>query len=1284
MLSFTLLVLLSQTCPGYGTGVDGDLNVTSGRVIPNESFALAQSVAAGEAVVTLEAGAVLAKRLPGALVMLHQTQAMTASGVGATSPFNVSSLGVGGYELARVLSVSGASVTLQMPLQQGFAAPGAQLVFVPQYNKVTVSGAATLAASPWNGSSGGLLVLVATGAVQLDGVLDARAAGFRGGAENYGLFDDATMTCAPGAFSGESFALGAPTRSRLGVWTAGGGSVCSDNGGGGGANVGAGGTGGLAFFTPDYTPGATRGGAAALRTNAQLLFGGGGGGAYGDLTSQVATPGGAGGGIVFVRAVSMTGTGRIIVDGETALSSPSNGSGGGGAAGTIALELSSTLSCGLLTARGGGGGSSAPSHGVGGGGAGGRIQVRASALLTCPRDVFAGLAGDWPDGGRNFGFPTSATDPKSVGETGVDLGDGGCVPFLVDPVLTIHRPAEGELWVGSPFCFDGAANGATVSGSVDGQPLAAVAVLPTQQWRLCVTGDLPTGAHTLVVQMFDGNGAPMAEARAAFRSRSQPLGVGCGCDGAAGGDLGVLALALTLIGRRRTSATPSGANTARKREAGGIPARSRHCDRAASQKREARAASSSPLRCSLHERGKVEAARGPGSQETCPSEQSLCLLFPSERAEGPMRRLLLSLALVCGAPAFAQDVAVPLPPVDVPVPDAQAAPSSVTRSSPSGLVTLIDTAAHKGEAKDTAELLAPTPGAVLSDAGGVGQRKSLSLRGAGSTGVMVLLDGIPLTSPGTAVDLSRIPAVITERLEVLRGAASARYGPGALGGVVNLVTRRPTHGVSLTAEATWGNFGTALASASASGALWGGDGLVVVHGARSSGDFAFLYDEQPSYEGNPLTPLARNNNQASGAGALLRYRTELSPKWSLDVLGEGGADTRRLAGTVQNPTTDSSEDAAHGLLGARLTRRFEGGGEISALGWGRLEDSTLMGSPFGAGPWKQDQGAAGLDVAYSQLVFSRHGLSAAASLSTDWLRGPKGSSAAWARAGAMLGDEVFFFDGLFSVNASVRVDQSGPFTGISPRAGALVLLPKGFELRVNGGQAHRPPTFLELYVLQGHLAPNPNLRPERALFVDASVAFRHERAFVQVGGFGALYEDLITYEYYPPQLARPYNFQAARVMGLEVEGTFEPTGWLSMAASYTLLSTQNLKDDPRYYGKRLPYRPTHKLHARASVGPHWLRARTEVLWQSEQFTNRTETVALASRAFVNFGIIVQPVSTPTTTVALALEMKNVLDVASQDLDGYPLPSRGAYLTLSVAWDDSQSPLPVIASLDASP
>lgn len=628
-----------------------------------------------------------------------------------------------------------------------------------------------------------------------------------------------------------------------------------------------------------------------------------------------------------------------------------------------------------------------------------------------------------------------------------------------------------------------------------------------------------------------------------------------------------------------------------------------------------------------------------------------------------MRSLFLPLCLVCAAPAFAQDAAVPLPPVDVPAPPPEE--SSVTRTSPSGVVTVIEVAAHRGEAKDTAELIAASPGTVLSDAGGVGQRKSICLRGVSSSGVLVLLDGVPLSAPGTSVDLARIPAPILDRLEILRGAASARYGPGALGGVVNLVTRRPTHGASLTAEATWGSFGTVLASGSASAALLGGDGLVLVHGARSAGDFGFLHDRLPTVpEG--LTPQTRANNQASVGGGLLRYRAALTPRWSVEVMGEGGADTRGLAGTAQNPTADTSLDAAHGLLSARLTRTFDNGGELSALGWGRLEESTLYSSQYDSGRWRQTQGGAGLDVAWSQLLFSRHGLSAAAHVTTEWLRSPAAAQPSWVRAGVMIGDEVFLFDGVLAVNATLRIDQSGPFTGFSPRAGALLLLPGGFEVRVNGGQAHRPPTFLELYVVQGNVVPNPDLRPERGLSADASAGFRNERAFVQLGGFAGIYEDLISYEYYPPLFARPYNFLAARMMGLELEASVEPTPWLSAGASYTLLSTQNLKDDPRYYLKSLPYRPMHKAHARVAVGPRWLRARGDVLWQSEQFTNRSQTVALDARAFVNAGLVVQPWS----TVALALEVKNLLDVQSQDLDGYPLPSRGAYLTLSVAWDDS--------------
>ncbi|MEW5743630.1 MAG: TonB-dependent receptor [Myxococcota bacterium] len=601
--------------------------------------------------------------------------------------------------------------------------------------------------------------------------------------------------------------------------------------------------------------------------------------------------------------------------------------------------------------------------------------------------------------------------------------------------------------------------------------------------------------------------------------------------------------------------------------------------------------------------------------------------------------------------------------MDVPLPvEPHASPT--TRDPTAATTTTIDVASRQGEAKDAAALLSSVPGAVLSDAGGAGQRKTLSLRGAASNAVLVLLDGVPLTGPGVAMDLSRIPTAALERIEVLRGAASARYGPGAMGGVVNLVTRAPG-GTSLFGDVTQGSFLTTLATVGGATALPKGDGLLLLHGLHSRGDFTFQYDERPALDGNPLTTSTRENNQALQGGGLARYRASFGAT-TADVLFEGAAERRGLAGTVQNPTPSATQSTLRGTLSARTFTTFESGGSLSVLGYGRLDDATFTGSAFGAGRYHQLESSAGAEAVFSGVVFARHGVTALVTGGGDWLTEPSGANPFQGRFGAMLADEVLFFDGALGLNASARVDVAGNFTVFSPKAGAFVLLPKGFEVKANVGQASRPPGFQERYVMQGTLMPNPTLRPERALSADVTAGWRHEKAAVAVTGFGALYEDLITYEYYPPALAKPFNVMAARVAGVEVEGRFAPAPWLDASASYTFLATQNLRDDPRYYLKALPNRPAHRLHARVSGGVALLRGHAEVLFQSQQYLNRTETLALSPRAFVNLGVASTPWKRPAVTVAF--EVKNLFDTQSQDLDGYPLPPRAAFFTLALAWD----------------
>lgn len=628
-----------------------------------------------------------------------------------------------------------------------------------------------------------------------------------------------------------------------------------------------------------------------------------------------------------------------------------------------------------------------------------------------------------------------------------------------------------------------------------------------------------------------------------------------------------------------------------------------------------------------------------------------------------MRAVVASLMVwSVGALASPDGGVTQLPPVVVPLRDEPVA-SSPTQRDPGAVITVIETVNRPGQAKDAAELVAATPGAVLQDQGGAGQRKTVSLRGVSPNGVLVLLDGVPLNGPGNAVDLSRLPVAMLERVEVLRGAGS-RYGPGAMGGVVNLISRAPD-GKRLFAEVAHGSFWTTTASLGGSTEVLGGEGLVLLHGLRSDGDFSYRWDDKPALAGNDWPLEVRRNNQALLGGGLARFRRALG-SGQLDVLAEGFTESRGLAGPVQNPSTDASQVSGRGTLSARVRLPFENGGALDVLAYGRADATTLKGSPFGVDGVAQLETSFGAEAVYTQRAFGWHRFTGLVSAGGDFLREPTRVNPSWGRVSAMAGDELSLLSGRLLVDGTARVDVAGRFVVVSPKLTATVLLPKGFELRASGGQASRPPGFQELYVMQGTLLPNPDLLPERTLQADVSAAFRHERATVQVTGFYGLAENLIAYEYYPPVLAKPYNFAAAQLAGVEVEGALQVGRVFEAQASYTYLSTQNMKDDPRYYLKSLPYRPRHRVTGRVVGGVDWLRGHAEVLVQSEQFINRTESVALAPRAFVNVGIASTPWKNPRVTVAF--DVKNVFDVQSQDRDGYPLPPRAAYLSVAVAWD----------------
>ena len=134
-------------------------------------------------------------------------------------------------------------------------------------------------------------------------------------------------------------------------------------------------------------------------------------------------------------------------------------------------------------------------------------------------------------------------------------------------------------------------------------------------------------------------------------------------------------------------------------------------------------------------------------------------------------------------------------------------------------VTVIDREAIEASGQETiADLLARQPGIQMSSSGGPGTSTSFYVRGARPEQTKVLVDGVPLNS----VDLSGsplrfLPLGDVERIEILRGPASALYGADAIGGVIQIFTRTGAPGLKADAFAGYGTYNTWQANAGLSG-----------------------------------------------------------------------------------------------------------------------------------------------------------------------------------------------------------------------------------------------------------------------------------------------------------------------------------------------------------------------------------------------------------------------------------------------------------------------------------
>ena len=167
-----------------------------------------------------------------------------------------------------------------------------------------------------------------------------------------------------------------------------------------------------------------------------------------------------------------------------------------------------------------------------------------------------------------------------------------------------------------------------------------------------------------------------------------------------------------------------------------------------------------------------------------------------------------------------------------------------------GTVTVIRPDDYKGEQKDLADFLKMVPGVHVREVNGKGQYTTVSVRGSTTAQVGVFVDGVLFNLGGdAAADISTIPVHNVERIEVYRGYIPSRFGGTFIGGVINIVTKKPNRG-NVTASVGRGSFGGKKANLQFDLPLGDGTLMVGINHDESKGNFKyknFSYDKDKEY-----------------------------------------------------------------------------------------------------------------------------------------------------------------------------------------------------------------------------------------------------------------------------------------------------------------------------------------------------------------------------------------------------------------------------------------------------
>jgi len=489
-------------------------------------------------------------------------------------------------------------------------------------------------------------------------------------------------------------------------------------------------------------------------------------------------------------------------------------------------------------------------------------------------------------------------------------------------------------------------------------------------------------------------------------------------------------------------------------------------------------------------------------------------------------------------------------------------------------VTIITGEEIQKKGKQTViDVLKDVPGVFIAQNGSSGGSTSIYLRGTNNAHTLIMIDGVRVGDPMSTDGKMSIADLSTdniEKIEIVRGAQSVLYGSDAIGGVINIITKKGKGKPKFYLSSEGGSFETFREKAGVNGS----NDKVNYAASVSRLDMKSVSKADEDLGNTEKDYYHYTNISARADGRISEtVRMGFSARHSESSMdyddGYTGIDTDEVQDTnITTVSTNFDQDIfdwwQHAIkLGITETKReYTKDGAFNGLYNGTIKVATWQHNFFIG---EIDTITAGFD--YQEEDGDHQGTS---SNITNKSVNTKSF---------FVQNKLTPFKGL-SFTLGARHDDHQTFGGKGTYKGALAYFfeKTGTKVRGSYGTGFRAPSLYQLYSSYG----DPNLKPEESKGYDAGIdqELFDKKVLLSVTYFHNEIDDLIEY-----QTSKYYNIGKVKTEGWETGFSVKPLTWLSFDAHYTYTEAKNEDETDANNGKYLRYRPQHAGGASLNIKP---------------------------------------------------------------------------------------------------